>query len=57
MRQVVRGCTSYPGDSEETEVLFQYLVHPFRLSIGLRVVSGGGSGIEVQELQDFMPEV
>ena len=42
---------------EETEVLFQLLVDPFRLSIGLRVVRRGGVVLDAQELVKVRHEV
>jgi len=41
---------------EETQVLFQFLVDPFRLSVGLRVVGGRRRGFDSQQSVQFLHE-
>jgi len=41
---------------EEPQVLFQFLVDPFRLSVGLRVVSGRCRGFDSQQSVQFLHE-
>jgi len=41
---------------EESEILFQFLVDPFHLSITLRVVGCGGCQLNSEQLLDFLGE-
>ena len=41
---------------EELQVLFQFLVDPFCLSVGLRVVSGRRRGFDSQQSVQFLHE-
>jgi len=41
---------------EEPQVLFQFLVDPFRLSVGLRMVSGRRRGFNSQQSVQFLHE-
>ena len=41
---------------EEPQVLFQFLVDPFRLSVGLRMVSGRRCGFNSQQSVQFLHE-
>ena len=45
-----------PLIGEKTEILFQFLVDPFRLSISLRVVGCGGCQINSKKPVEFLGE-
>ena len=46
-----------PFINEESEELFQFLVDTFRLSVGLRVISGGGTHPYSEEAVEFTGEL